>query len=48
MKLVVEAWRRARDSDDCYKVTEAAFTFVAIGEDRRPRLIPSDDPALDY
>jgi len=37
MKIAVEAWRRHRNSDESYKVTEAVFTFVAIGDDGRPR-----------
>jgi acyl-CoA thioesterase YciA len=40
MKIHVEAWRRSRDGDDMFKVTEATFTFVAIDEDRRPRTVP--------
>jgi acyl-CoA thioesterase YciA len=27
----------------CVKVTEATLTYVAVGEDRRPRLIPAED-----
>ena len=37
MSIRVEAWRRSRDGDDSFKVTEATFTFVAIDEQRRPR-----------
>lgn len=40
MKILIEAWRRAREGDEMIKVTQAVFTFVAIGEDRRPRLLP--------
>ena len=40
MRIDVEAWRRARHEDLSYKVTEARFTFVAVGEDRRPRAVP--------
>ena len=43
MKIEVEAWRRARDSEDTVKVTEAIFTFVAIDhETRRPRPLPDE------
>jgi acyl-CoA thioesterase YciA len=42
MKIHVEAWRRSRDGDDMFKVTEATFTFVAIDEDRRPRTVPPE------
>ena len=40
MRIQVEAWRRARDGDETEKVTEALFTFVALGQDGRPRPIP--------
>ncbi|WP_248310316.1 hotdog domain-containing protein [Bosea sp. 117] len=39
MRIRIEAWRRAREEEQAMKVTEAIFTFVAIGEDRRPRPI---------
>lgn len=41
MKIAVEAWRRARHDEQNYKVTEAVFTFVAVGEDRQPRRVPA-------
>ncbi len=40
MTIAVEAWRRARHEEATYKVTEARFTFVAVGEDRQPRRVP--------
>lgn len=40
MHIAVEAWRRARHDDRSYRVTQATFTFVAIGEDRQPRSVP--------
>jgi acyl-CoA thioesterase YciA len=40
MRIHVEAWRRARESEDIHKVTEATITYVAISEDRRPRDLP--------
>jgi acyl-CoA thioesterase YciA len=40
MRIEVEAWRRPRDSLDASKVTQAAFTFVALGPDRRPVPVP--------
>ena len=39
IKVEVSAWSRARDGEETSKVTQATFTFVAIGEDRRPRVI---------
>ena len=32
--------RRRRDAEQAHKVTEGVFTFVAIGEDRKPRALP--------
>ena len=31
-----------RTDEATYKVTEAAFTFVAVDEDRKPRLVPPE------
>ncbi len=42
VRVGVEAWRRRRDSGEGHKVTEGAFTFVAIDEHRRPRPLPSN------
>jgi len=39
MKIGVAAWSRERHSEPEHKVTHAVFTFVAIGEDGRPRMI---------
>ena len=40
LKVEVEAWRRRRDGEQAHKVTQGVFTFVAIGEDRKPRPLP--------
>jgi acyl-CoA thioesterase YciA len=37
----VEAWRRSLLSLEIRKVTDAIFTYVAIGDDRRPRALPA-------
>ncbi|MFG1403136.1 acyl-CoA thioesterase [Xanthobacter sediminis] len=42
MRIVVEAWRRARESEETTKVTEAVFTFVAIDATGRPRALPPE------
>jgi len=42
MKIMVEAWRRPRESDDSLQVTKALFTFVAIDENGRPRKVPPE------
>ena len=40
MTVRIEAWRRHLPSDEARKVTEAILTYVAIGENRRPRPLP--------
>lgn len=40
MRIHIEAWRRYREEEAANKVTEAVFTFVAIGKDRRPTPLP--------
>lgn len=37
MLIEVEAWRRCRHGEERQLVTQANFTFVAVGEDRKPR-----------
>ncbi len=44
MRIRVAAWRRHREEEAMNKVTEAVFTFVALGEDRRPTPLPPHDP----
>jgi len=46
LRIEVEAWRRARASEEACKVTRGVFTFVAIDENGRPRPLPPEtDPA---
>jgi acyl-CoA thioesterase YciA len=40
MKIHVEAWRRLRHGEDTVKVTEATFTWVAIGQSGKSRPLP--------
>lgn len=40
VSVMVESWARRRRSGESVKVTEGQFTYVAIGDDRRP--IPID------
>lgn len=40
--IKVESWVRRGRGGDPLKVTEGLFTFVAIGEDRRPRKVPPE------
>jgi len=42
MTIHVEAWRRSMIDTAKQKVTEATFTFVAINENRKPRLVPQE------
>jgi acyl-CoA thioesterase YciA len=47
MTIDVEAWRRARHSEETDKVTQARFVFVAVDENRRPRPVPKMAPPLE-
>jgi acyl-CoA thioesterase YciA len=38
----VESWARRGFGNERIKVTEGLFTFVAIGPDRKPRLVPRE------
>jgi acyl-CoA thioesterase YciA len=40
--MKVESWVRRGIGEDAIKVTEGLFTYVAIGEDRRPRPLPPE------
>lgn len=35
----IETWARDRDGSDPEKVTEGVFTYVALGEDGKPRAV---------
>jgi acyl-CoA thioesterase YciA len=39
MKINVEAWRRARITEEELRVTRAVFTFVAIDAEGKPRVL---------
>jgi acyl-CoA thioesterase YciA len=39
MLIEVEAWRRGRHGEERQRVTQANFTFVAVGDDRMPRAV---------
>ncbi|SDU34377.1 acyl-CoA thioesterase [Halopseudomonas salegens] len=41
MKIQVEVWSEDLAHDECRKVTEATFVFVAIDDRGRTRIIPS-------
>jgi acyl-CoA thioesterase YciA len=42
IRVHVEAWKRSRNAAhaEAVRVTEGVFTYVAIGPDRKPRLLP--------
>jgi acyl-CoA thioesterase YciA len=40
MTIRIEAWRRRLATGEVRQVTQAIFTYVALGEDRRPRALP--------
>ncbi len=35
----IETWTRDRSGSDAQKVTEGVFTYVALGEDGKPRML---------
>jgi acyl-CoA thioesterase YciA len=47
IRVAVEAWKRPREGGDTRKVTQGVFTYVAIGDDRRPRPLPLDAAAAE-
>ena len=42
MKIHIEAWAQRFMTHDRDKVTDATFTFVAIDDEGRPRVIPQE------
>jgi len=42
MTIAIEAWRRHRTEDEDVEVTEAIFTFVAIDDAGKPRVIDQE------
>jgi acyl-CoA thioesterase YciA len=42
IRVHVEAWKRSRNEAhaQAMRVTEGVFTYVAIGDDKKPRLLP--------
>jgi acyl-CoA thioesterase YciA len=38
----VESWARRGIGDEQVAVTEGIFTYVAVGDDRRPRSVPAE------
>jgi len=41
LSIKVEVYaERNRQQEECIKVTEATLTYVAVGEDRKPRVVP--------
>ena len=39
IRVAVEAWRRRRDTTEAQQVTKGVFVYVAIDNERRPRLV---------
>ena len=39
IRVAVEAWRRRRDASEPQQVTKGVFVYVAIDDQRRPRLV---------
>ncbi len=42
VKVRIETWARSRGGKDAERVTDGVFTFVAIGEDGKPRRLSDD------
>ena len=42
MTIEVDAWRRSRDSEERFRVTQARFVFVALDEKRKARPLPPE------
>lgn len=42
LTLHIEAWVRRALQEEVIKVTEGTFTFVAIGDDHKPREVPKN------
>lgn len=42
MTICVDAWRRHRHEEEAVKVTEAVFTFVAVDDTGKPRVIEQE------
>jgi len=41
LSVQVEVYaERNRQQEECIKVTQATLTYVAVGEDRKPRVVP--------
>lgn len=43
MTIAIEAWRRHRHELEEVKVTQAVFTFVAVDEQNKPRVIDQEN-----
>lgn len=43
LRVEVEAWRRARASEEASKVTRGVFTLVAIDDNGRPRPVATEE-----
>jgi len=48
MDVLVEAWVRRDRIGDRERVTDATFTFVAVGEDGKPVAVPSKESIPEY
>ena len=42
LTIEIEAWKRHQNSQDRVKVTAGVFTYVKIGDDRRPMPVPPE------
>ena len=42
MTVHIESWARRHHTGERVRVTEGTFTYVAIGDDRKPRKVPPE------
>jgi len=42
IRVKIDTWVRRGLSGEAYKVTEGVYTYVALGEDGRPRPVPAE------
>ena len=43
IRVGIETWTRSRGAAEAEKVTEGVFTYVAVGDDGKPRSLPASD-----
>ena len=47
LAVKIETWSASRDGEKAEKVTEGVFTYVALGDDGKPRELLASPPGTD-